>query len=169
VGDALAAFHRGVVGRTDGFKIGSYQINDPIVSFSQDTKGAMAGGQFEANIGTQIMNKFKVFLDYGHSRIILEPNSRFAETIDWDMTGLSVLAEGSDFKTFRVHSVVEHSPSADAGIHKEDLIMSVNGRPASDFMLADLRELFKKPGDCTLSIKRGQETLQIKLKLKRLI
>jgi hypothetical protein len=169
IGAGAGGESRGFVGRVDGLKIGGYQINDPIAAFSQDTKGAMAGGQFEANIGTQIMNKFKVFLDYGHNRMILEPNANFAKTIDWDMTGLSVLTEGSDFKTFRVHSVVEHSPAAVAGIRKEDLIMSVNGRPASDFMLAEIRELFKKPGECTLSIKRGQETLQIKLSLKRLI
>jgi S1-C subfamily serine protease len=85
------------------------------------------------------------------------------------MSGLSLLAEGSDLKTIRIHGIVDHSPAADAGLRKEDLITSINGKPTSDFTLMGIRELFKKPGECLLNVKRGDETLNFKVTLRRLI
>jgi hypothetical protein len=47
-----------------------------------------------------------VIIDYPRRKLILEPNSHFADPFPADATGLVLRAEGSDFKTVVVQGVV---------------------------------------------------------------
>ena len=52
-------------------KLVKFTIENPLTLFSEDKAGAMATSQLVGNIGQLIAGKFKVFLDYNHTRIIL--------------------------------------------------------------------------------------------------
>jgi C-terminal processing protease CtpA/Prc len=121
------------------------------------------------NIGARVANKFRLFLDYGHSRIIFEPNSTFGAPYDQSQVGMSLIAEGSDYRTFRVRAVLENSPASEIGLQKDDVIVSVNGQPAAQFTLSKLNELFEKPVPYKLTIRRGEQTLQLTLTPRRLV
>ncbi len=159
----------GRIGRVSELKIGNYRIQGPTTLFSEDKAGAFASKSLAGNIGARVANKFRVFLDYGRKRIIFEPNSTFAAPYDHSTAGLSLVAEGNDYRTFRVRAVLENSPASEIGLQKDDVILSVNGHPAAEFTLSKLYDLFEKPVPYKLTIRRGEQTLQLTLTPRRLV
>jgi hypothetical protein len=159
----------GRVGRVSELKIGSFSIKSPITLFSQDKAGAFASSALAGNIGARIANKFRVFLDYGRLRIILEPNSSFGAAYDYSQSGLSLVAEGVDYRSFRVRNLLPNSPASEAGLRKDDVIVSVNGQAASSLTLSQLNEMFERPVAYKLTVRRGEETLNVTLTPRRLV
>lgn len=159
----------GRIGRVTDLKIGNYTIKSPITMFSQDKAGAFASDQLAGNIGARVVNKFRLFLDYDRKRIIFEPNSTFAAPYDHAQSGISVVAEGGDYRVFRIRAVLEDSPASEAGLLKDDIITGVNNQAATEFTLSKLNELFERPVPYKLTIRRGEQTLQLTLTPRRLL
>jgi C-terminal processing protease CtpA/Prc len=111
-----------------------------------------------------------VVFDYSRQQMILEPNRHFSEPDEYDMSGVLLIAEGNDFKILKVKELIENSPATDAGLRAGDVISTVNGRPAAKLTLERVRQMFKKEGQSyLLSIKRGDEKMQTRIRLRRLI
>ena len=159
----------GQIGRVRSLQIGKFTIANPITLFSEDKAGAMASNQLVGNIGQLIAGKFKVFLDYMHTRVILEPNSTFAQPMDRATAGVVLTTEGKDYATVRVIDVLENSPASEAGIKKDDIVLSVDGKPAGELKATKIAELFEKPGTYKLTIRRGEQTLEVPLTPRKLI
>jgi hypothetical protein len=159
----------GQIGRVRSLQIGKFTIANPITLFSEDKAGAMASSQMVGNIGQLIAGKFKVFLDYSHTRIILEPNSNFAQPMDRATAGMVLTTEGKDYGTIRVMDVLENSPAAQAGIQKDDILLSVDGMPAGELKATKIAEMFEKPTTYKLTIRRGEQTLQVPITPKKMI
>jgi S1-C subfamily serine protease len=86
------------------------------------------------------------------------------------MSGLILVADGSDFKTLRVSRVRSDSPAAAAGLREGDVLLAVDDQPASVFTLFQLKQTFKQDGrEVLLRVRRGEEQLQIRFRLKRRI
>jgi hypothetical protein len=159
----------GRLGRVSALQIGTFTIEEPITMFSQDQAGAFANPALAGNIGSQVASRFRTFFDYENRRIILEPSSTFADPFDRAFAGVAVRAEGRDRRTFRVDDVLENSPATEAGIMKDDVIMSVDGMAANTLTLTTLNELLEKPVSRRLTIKRGNKVLDVTLTPRRLI
>ena len=156
-------------GRIAELRIGTFKIENPLTLFSQDQAGAFASSEIQGNIGQQILSKFKVLLDYGHNRIILEPNASLRDPIAPAATGARFVAEGTDYRTFRVEELLEDSPALESGIQKDDIILTVDQHATSEFTLSKLMETLEKPVPHKLSVSRAGKTLQITLTPRRLI
>jgi membrane-associated protease RseP (regulator of RpoE activity) len=154
-GGGTGGLTAGRVGRAAALKIGSSVFKNLPTTFSQDTAGAFAGTAAQGNIGAPIISRFKVFLDYGHRRIILEPAATFSDPFDRASGGVSLRAEGRDYKTFTVDEVLENSPASEAGLQVGDVIASIDARPASDLTLTAVYELFERAQPYKLTIRRG--------------
>ncbi len=159
----------GRTGRVAGLRIGKFQIDNPLTLFSQDKSGALASSELQGNIGAMILAKFRALLDYGRARIILEPNANLKDPIAPASTGLKIIAEGADYKTFRIEELLEESPATEAGLQKDDVVVAVDGRPAPELNLSMLHDTFEKPIPHKLSIRRGEQTLEITVTPRRLI
>ena len=157
------------IGRVSELKIGRFRISRPITLFSEDKVGAFASSALVGNIGQQIVGKFKLLLDYSHNRIILEPNDSFNDSFDRAFGGLSVVAEGQDYRTFRIADLLENSPGTEAGLQKDDVITAIDGKAAADLSLTRVLELFERPVAYKLSVRRGGRMLQITLTPRRLV
>ena len=159
----------GRFGRVAQLKIGKFRLANPITFFSQDKAGTFADKETQGNIGEQILSKFKVFLDYAHNRIILEPNATFSQPFNEAFSGLSLITEGKDYQTFRITDILENSPASTAGLQRDDLLLSINGRPAAELTLSEVYEIFERPVPYKLQIRRGEQTLRVTLKPARLV
>ncbi|MDT7781072.1 MAG: hypothetical protein QOC99_3584 [Acidobacteriota bacterium] len=156
--------------RLGSMQVGRFRFENPVVSLSQDTKGAGASTVSAGQLGTEIFRRFRVILDYSRAQMILEPNPSFSEPFETDMSGLDLVAEGSDLRTFTVNAVEANSPAAEAHLREEDVLVAIDGRPAADFNLDQLTSLFTHEGkEYELTVRRGQEILKVKMKLRRLI
>lgn len=156
-------------GRVAELKIGKFQIDNPLTLFSEDKSGAFASSEIQGNIGAMILSKFRVLLDYGRDRIILEPNATLKDPIAPASSGLKFMAEGSDYRTFRVDELLEDSPATEAGLQKDDLILAIDGRPAAELTLTKLVEQFERAVPYKLTIRRGEQTLQVTLTPRKLV
>jgi hypothetical protein len=159
-----------LVTRATSFSLGNLAIRDPVIYLSQDKGGALSRADFDGLIGGEILRRFKVIFDYARGRLILEPNLHYREPFEYDMSGIRLRAEGSDFRTFRVYRVLEKSPAAAAGLHEGDVLTAIDGVPASSYTLDELYQMLKRPGrEYELSIRRGSDAFSAKLTMVRLI
>jgi hypothetical protein len=156
-------------GRIAELRIGKFKIDNPLTLFSEDKSGAFATSEIQGNIGAMILTKFRALLDYGRDRVILEPNATLADPISPFSNGLKLVAEGSDYRTFRIDETLEDSPAREAGLQKDDVILTVDGRPSTGLTLSSLHEALEKPSTHKLSIRRSGQTLQITLTPRKLI
>ena len=161
---------RCVCGRAQTLRIGNLVISDVVAEFSQAATGATANTSSSGLIGGEILRRFTVVFDYVHKRMILEPNEYLTEPYELDMSGTIMIADGRDFKTRKVYRVLAGSPAAEAGLREGDLLVSIEDRPAAEFTLEQIRRMFKQDGRVyALEIKRGEQLLQFRIKLRRLV
>src|SRR5712692_4345984 len=162
---AMLRESRQPIGRLPNIQLGRFTIQSPVAIFFQDKQGVLASPEFDGVIGSEILRRFKVIFDYSRQRMILEPNRYFSESYEHDMSGMLLVVEG---KGFRVKQVINHSAATAAGLREGDLITTVNGR--ADLTLEQLRLMFMREGRSYLfSIKRGEQQIQRKIKMRRLI
>lgn len=157
------------IGRVNQLKIGRYTISRPITLFAEDKTGAFADAALVGNIGQQIAGKFRLLLDYSHQRIVFEPNSSYSKSFDRAFSGLALVAEGKDYRTFRVTDLLENSPSTEAGLQIDDVITAIDGKAATDLSLTRILELFERPAAYKLTVRRGVQTLQVTLSPRQLV
>lgn len=154
-------------GRVNNVRLGRFVIDRPITHFSQATQGDYASSKYDGLIGDQILRRFKAIFDYSRRQMILEPNSHFAEPYEIDMSGIELVADGDDLL---IDDVDENSSAAEAGVKGGDILLAINGRPAAEFNLDQIRTMFMQDAkEYLLRLKREGKVLQIKLKLKRII
>jgi hypothetical protein len=159
----------GQTGRVAQLKIGNFRLNNPIAFFFEDKAGAFASSAIAGNIGEQVLSRFKLYLDYSHNRVILEPNSTFVKPFDYTSGGLRIEVEGKDYKTFRIKEVLGNSPAAEAGLRENDVIDAIDGRPVSESTLSAVLEMFERPVPYRLAVRRGQQTLDVTLTPRTLL
>jgi C-terminal processing protease CtpA/Prc len=121
------------------------------------------------NIGQMVASKFRVFLDYSRNRIILEPNATFADAMDRATSGIALTTEGKDRATVRVTDVLEDSPASEAGLQRDDIVVSVDGQPASELKVTRISEMFERTQTYKLTVRRGAQTIQVHLTPRKLI
>jgi Aspartyl protease/PDZ domain len=159
----------GQIGRVAELKIGKFRLSNPNTMFSEDKAGALASTALAGNIGQRVAGRFKLFLDYNHDRIVLEPAPNFSEPFDRAQSGLALSADDKEHKSFRVMEVLENSPATEGGLQKDDIIVGVDDKQASELTLTSLNELFETPLTRKLTIRRGDRTLQIRLTPRKLV
>ena len=104
-------------------------VPTPVVNVTPDAEGAGVSGSTVGLLGGEILRRLKVTVDYSRSRIILEPNAQLDAPMEFDMSGMSLAAVASDPSTYRVRTLIEQSPAADAGVAVGDLLMAIDGTP----------------------------------------
>jgi predicted aspartyl protease len=170
IGGGAGGECKGFVGRLESMQLGPFRVSAPVVSCSLDNGGVLTSTAFAGIVGGPLLRRCRVFFDYPHERMILEPYSRTPAPYEYDASGLFVVAMGPDFGNFAVVSVAEQSPAAEAGMRRGDVILGVDGRPASGMTLEELRQLLKQPDQSRrLELQRGTEHLDVTLRLRRLI
>ncbi len=159
-----------LLGRLKGFQIGPYPVETPVAVFSQSNSSSAANKKIAGAIGADFLRRFTAIFDFPHQRIILEPNLQFNHSVDEDMSGLSLVAKGTNLKIFEVVQVQPGTPAADAGIQQGDVIAAVDDEAAADLTLAAIRNLFRQIGhEYKLLIDRKGQSLTVSIKMHRLI
>jgi len=98
----------------------------------------------------------------------LEPNANFPAPDEFDMSGAALIADGPDLSVIKVVRVRPNSPASSAGLRTQDVIEAVDGKPIRE--LTKLKQLFRQPDkEYLLNVRRAEETIQVKIKLKRLV
>ena len=158
------------LGRVPTIQLGPFTLKNSLAVFFQDKRGILASPEFDGVIGGEILRRFRVVFDYSRNQMFLEANRYFSEPYEYDMSGALLIAEGTEFNIFKVRQLIENSPAMTAQLHEGDVIAAVDGKPASKLTLEQVRQMFKKEGRTyLLSVKRGDQELQIRIRLQKLV
>ena len=158
------------ISRLSRLRLGRFSIMAPVTIYPTTNRGSFALNRMAGNIGNEILRRFKVTFDYSRLQMILEPNGDFDQPNDYDMSGISMVAEGPGFRAFKITQMLDNSPASEAGLQIGDSIVELDGRPVAELGLGKVRKLFKQPGGAyDLKVRRGANAINIKLKLRRLI
>jgi hypothetical protein len=159
-----------LLGRLRSFRLGRFHIEQPTVAFAQDAGGVLSTSHFfEGNLGTEVLRRFKLLLDYERQRLILEPNAHFKEPYEYDLSGATLLAEGADFKVIKVYRVSADSPAARAALQEGDVIEAINGQTTAQLTLSEIRQMLAREGKQVLKVRRADRRLSVELELKKQI
>jgi len=160
----------GIIGRVRAIQIGSIIIENPVVDFSQDEKGALATDTYSGIIGADILCRFNVVFDYAKKQVFLEKNAYFSRPFEFDMSGIRIISEGEDFRRHKVFRLIEDSPAALAGLKEGDEIVKIDGRSSSEFSQEEMKKLLMREGkNVTLTIRSNSDRLSVTFRLKRLV
>jgi hypothetical protein len=166
----LSGVQQPVFARIRQVSIGPYDVQDPIAVFSRGDSSAEVNARLAGEIGSKLLRRFIVTFDYPHQRVFLDPSSDFRADDLEDMSGLAIIATGSNLKTFEVTEVRSGTPGADAKIQKGDVIAGINDEAAADLSLPAIRKLFRQPAaKYKLLIQRNSQTLTVTLQTRRLL
>lgn len=150
--------------------LGGHTIKDPVVAMSTDKSGAFAVASLAGNIGTGILKRFVVTFDYGHSLMYLKPVPH--ELADLDTYDRAGMWFNVDERGFDVIAITKGGPADKAGLQRGDIITRIDGMPANQIKLYDLRRRLRDdtPGTVlALTVLRGDESRVVMLTLKNQI
>ncbi len=159
-----------VLGRISALHVGPYIVDRPVIALSRDTEGSLSNEALSVNLGGNILRRFTMIVDYAHGQLTLEPNAHFADPFASDASGLLLAAEGTDFHTIVVRAVVPDSPASASRMLRGDIIVAINGEPASGYTLWQFEELLTKSGSTVaLTLRRGDRSFVEYLALRSLV
>ena len=162
---------RSIALRGDTLAIGPLTINGPVVELSTDTKGGFAETSLAGNIGAGILKRYVVTLDYEHRVMYLKPIAgRVADLDTFDRAGMWLNV--GDNGALSVVDVTKGAPADQAGLKTGDEVTAIDGKPTSSLKLYEVRQMLRDeaPGTAvTFSVKRGDQTSDVKVTLRDLI
>jgi predicted aspartyl protease len=159
------------VGRLDNFIFGGFALGGIPVSMSQDKRGALAGDYDAGIIGSAVLQRFLVVFDYAGERLILYPSDFDGGRLDFDKSGMFLVSNADNRSVYRIVDIVDGSPGDKAGLKIGDIIMQIDGRPASQVSLEEARRLFRKEEGTRIpmTVERGGRAISTEIVLRKVI
>lgn len=146
-------------------QIGEHKFSDLPISLSSDKSGVSSFPGYMGILGSRIISRFNVVLDYKEKALYLKPNQSYSSPFDFPMSGLRF--KKINGKVF-ISSIIEGSPAADAGLQEGQPVVSVDGYKGSD--LDKIYKLLQQEGKTvTVAVSINGEVKNVPLKLKRLL
>jgi predicted aspartyl protease len=142
LGRGLTGIVQGYLGRVGALQLGRFRLPAVLTSFpnSSDVHQRVDVPR-NGNVGYELLKRFLLIIDYPHRRMLLRPNGHLRDAFEHDMSGMELLATGSDFRRFLVLSVMPNSPAAAAGVEIDEELISVNLLPTNVFTLTQLSNI----------------------------
>lgn len=173
LGVGLGGNISGFIGRIDDFKIGRFDLKNPLASFPYyaDMAAKVEGVERNGSIGNQLLKRFEVMFDYERKCIYLRPNTNFKAAFEHDMSGMELFCAGENYSRYFVNRVEPHSPADEFGIQKGDEILSINFKLTSKMTMNEITEMLKSKDGRNLYIEilRGDNLIRGVLTLRRRI
>ena len=150
--------------------LGAEHIRNPITALAQVSKGKFASSALSGNIGIGALKRYIVTFDFPGKRLFLKRYNPAPSDLDtYDRSGMRIETGPAGF---RIASVSEGTPAAEAGLHPGDVIADVDGRPANSITLPSLRDDLREapPGSViTLGIKADGRRRNVRIILRDLL
>ncbi|MBC6994701.1 aspartyl protease family protein [Neolewinella lacunae] len=173
IANGLGGSLEGSVGRARSLRLAGKELSGVVTYFQPlDTVGLDFLNDREGIIGNRILKRFNVVVDYINYRVYLRPEGKgWKKKFRYDRSGMSLLAGGTNLRTYNVASIVPGSPASRAGLQVGDRIVAVNGVSSTFLSLANvLHKLEGKPGrKIKIKYLRGKDYTTVVFRLENLI
>lgn len=147
-------------------QIGDFKFGELCVSLSSDKEGVSSYENYLGLMGSEIINRFNLILDYSAHKLYLKPNHLYDKKFTFPLSGIKLKMEKSEIV---ISSVVEGTDAYKKGLRENLKIISINGIRSND--IDTYREFLKKENTTVVieCLSADGKTVKAKLKLKRLL
>jgi predicted aspartyl protease len=135
-GWGISGASRAYATRAGWLKLGALEVKAPVLELSSAALGNAGDRYISGNVGGGILKRFTVTFDYAGSALYLAPNAELAAFDPFDRSGMWINLDGEDLI---VDDLMSNGPAARAQVQEHDRIVSVDGVPATQLSLLDLR------------------------------
>lgn len=125
---------------------GGATFTDIPTVFTDDRGESAESNRTLGNIGLPILSRFRMYADFSHDRLFLQPTAAVAKPFPRDLTGLR-MQPGAEKATILM--VAPGSPAEAAGMKTGEVVVSLDGVPLKEAGLSALRA---KPAGTTLKV-----------------
>lgn len=149
--------------RAGTLTLGDVAVQKPVAYLSQQQKGAFADAYLAGNVGYGVLKQFNITFDYARQQLFFEKNADYGRPDVADRSGMW-LERSKD--GFEVVDVVSGGAAEEAGLQAGDIIVEIDGKPTTAWLLPDARDRLKAaPGTrVRVGIERSKRELELKLR-----
>ncbi len=176
IGRGIGGEITGQIGRIKAIEIGNYLIPKVIANFPDpqtyiDTLKVSNTVFRNGSIGGEMLSRFTVIFNFPGERIYLKKNTSLKKEFYFNLSGLTIRAQGARLRNFEISDVRENSAAAKSDIRKGDKIIMVNGMTSADLDLNTINGILNsKPGKkITLQILRDGYKVKKEFRLENII
>lgn len=167
----------GAGGRVEGYHfrapeitIGKTVLKEVPMDWSTDTVGALSKSSHNGLLGNEILERFKLIVDFKRGVLYLKPKSNLKDPFISTVTGFSYVNKINSEDGLIVTGLFENGNAEKAGIKAGDKIVAIENIQVNKILPKDLKELLNEPGkDIKLSIIREGKELILNLMRKQMI
>jgi hypothetical protein len=117
-----------------------------------------------ATLGLQVLSQFRMTIDYPNAMLYLAPRKTPHKVLAPDASGIALIR---DKRGFYVGVIYDGTPASEAGLKRDDRILTVQGRPATQLTIHELEGLFTQGGKAvTLGLERNGTRFERRLALR---
>lgn len=139
----------GKIGRIHQFTIGEYTFDQPVVAFPDSLSAGDAIGKDNRNgsLGSEILRRFHVIIDYPNNQLTLFPNHMYRSEFKLNRSGIDIEAPLPGLPFYIISNIRKGSPADRAGLRRGDEIKYINGKNTIDLNINEIYTLLqKRPG-----------------------
>lgn len=149
LGVGLSGPIKGYLGRIDAMKLGKYTLKSVIAAFPNydDVAAKITSISRNGNMGNGVLKRFEVVFDYKRGFIYLKPSLALKEPFEHDMSGMELTSAGDNYNRVIITRIEPGSPAEDAGLKKNDEILTINFKPVKEMSMQEIDNLFRSRND----------------------
>ena len=168
IGQGLNGEVSGKFARIPQLCIGEFCMKNPIVAFPDSAAIAdiVFGSDRDGTIGSQILSRFNIFIDYQNKRFYFKPNHTFNKPFTYNIAGIEIEQTIPFFPQTEVLNVWKNSPAEQAGLKIGDQIIEINAVKAFQMKISEIKLIFETPAKYPLNLILLRDNKEIKLKIE---
>jgi hypothetical protein len=170
IGQGLNGEIQGFMGRVHQINVGGHVLRNPVVSFPDSTSitDAIVGTKREGTIGSQILSRFNLIFDQRNKRLYLKPNGNFKKPFTYNIAGIDLIQDFTNFQLPEVIIVRKDSPAEKAGVQVGDRIFVINEESGFKTNINEMKKLFETSSrvPLRLTVLRGNKPVNLKIDMK---
>lgn len=167
IGEGLNGIISGKFGQIPEICFGSSCIKNPIVSFpdSAAINGIINNSNRDGTIGSQLLSRFNLIIDYQNKRFFYKPNENFRKAFSYNVAGIEIIQAYNILPIFEVLTVWSHSPAELMGIKAGDLLLEINDQKTVTMTISEIRKLLETASKSTLKLRLMRDTQEITVEI----
>lgn len=130
-------------GHVASFALGQRALLDPPATFSAPKSGVFSSEQMAGNIGQGMLSRYVITLDYASRRMQLQRGRGWSQPFE-DGPSAGFGLNRISHEQYQIVAVTPASPAKRAGLTAGDIVVALDGVPASRLGLEELHESMRR-------------------------
>ncbi len=153
----------------DSLQISNFHLKNVNLSFSIDSSGMLADGEYLGIIGNNILEHFDILINFNNCNLYLKPNENFKKPFISDRFGFFFINRCKTLGGWIVTGLTEKSDAEKKGLKIDDKIIYINGIPIEKIPFDTQEEYFKNINKVKLIVNSKGTIKIIEFKLQALL